>query len=152
MVGLLCDWRGSSSGYAEKLSEEKPPIGHTNGRKMAWSLQTDPALYIPIRWRGRWGWGRWMKRNTPEEQKDQYHLRYEMFPKLVWYSKQNIQHGVRHTLQDLLPSIFLLNTHWRNEYICMRRWKTLVQLQFVLQTKKPSPNPNFIDRTFSFKL
>lgn len=48
-----------------------------------------------------------------KEQKDQYHLRYEMFPKLVWYSKQNIQHGVSHTLQDLLPSIFLLNTHWR---------------------------------------
>lgn len=52
-----------------------------------------------------------MKRNTPKEQKDQCHLRYEMFPKLVWYSEQNIQHGVSHTLQDLLPSIFLLNTH-----------------------------------------
>ena len=82
-----------------------------------------------------------MKRNTPKEQKDQYHLRYDMFPKLVWYSKQNIQHGVSHTLQDLLPSIFLLNTTGDNECICMRRWRTLVELQFVLQTKKPLTKP-----------
>lgn len=77
-----------------------------------------------------------MKTNSLKEQKDQG-IRSEMTPKLVWYFQQNIQHEVSHTLQDLLPSIFLLHTHWS---ICMRRWRTLVELQFVKKkTKNTKP-------------
>lgn len=55
-----------------------------------------------------------------------------MTPTLVWHSKQNVQLGVSHTLQHLLPSIFLLHRRVEHECICCtRRQRTLVELEFV---------------------
>lgn len=64
-------------------------------------------------------------------------IRSEMAPKLVWYLKPNMQHGASHTLPDLLPSYLSVpHSLERTEWICMRRWRTLVELQFVKKGKK----------------
>lgn len=62
MAGLLCDRRRGPRGNAEKLSQAQSSTGHPDGREVARSLPTDPPVYIPFRWWGRWGWWWWMKK------------------------------------------------------------------------------------------
>lgn len=70
------------------------------------------------------------------KEKDQG-IRSEVASKLVWYPKQNMQHGASHTLPDLLPSYLSVpHSQERIDCICMRRWRTLVELQFVKKKKK----------------
>lgn len=75
-----------------------------------------------------------------------------MAPKLVWYSKQNMQHGVSQNLWDLCQVSFCFTPTGDDECICMRRWRTLVELQFVKKKEKNKQNPHFIDRTFFFQI
>lgn len=68
-------------------------------------------------------------------------IRSEMAPKLVWYSKQNMQHGVSQNLWDLCQVSFCFTPTGDDECICMRRWRTLVELQFVKKKEKKQTKP-----------
>lgn len=80
-----------------------------------------------------------MKRNTPKEQKDQCYLRYVSKISVVFkaeYTAWSEPHPA-----GSAPK-YLSAQHPRdNECICMRRRRTLVELQFVLQTKNPLTKP-----------
>lgn len=86
-----------------------------------------------------------MNENKHLRRKKDQGIRSEVAPELVWYPKQNMQHGASHTPPDLLPSYLSVpHSLERIECICMRRWRTLVELQFVKKKKKKRKKNNLI--------
>lgn len=146
MAGLLRDWGGRSRGHAEELSAAKSPPGHANGRKMAWPLPTDPALYIPVWWRGRRRWWRWMKKKKIQEQKTKVSALCGTPHECC--SKQSAWHGMKRTWQDLLGRVF--SDPYPAETMCLLHEETE---NFGLQFVKRKQKTNFIKtELFSFQI
>ena len=119
--------------------------GHANGRKMAWPLPTDPALYIPIWWRGRRRWWRWMKKKI-QEQKTKVSALCGTPHECVAPSRA---HGMEWSEPGrfCLEGFFLIHTQQRRCVCCMRRQN------FGLQFVKKKQKTNFIKtELFSFQI
>lgn len=64
VAGLLRDGGRGARRHAEELSAAESPPGHAHGGEVARPLPADPAVHLPVWWRGRRRWWRRMKETS----------------------------------------------------------------------------------------